>query len=222
MLPDTQFLHTEHIKPGALVRSIGRTSGYQLGQISRTAGWISFGKYTTEEWCVLKRQDTTVNDWIEGGIGVDGDSGALIVDAATEAVYGMLWGRHGDGATTVTLFTPMNEILADIKEMTGASTVEILLGQNLPPPPTFHERDMLSFSSSIQTTPLSVGSNDIRFLGGEQPRSQNFRSFERYRRPEGTHGTTEIETTERGDVEDDDRWPGSHTYFRYAVAPDQE
>ncbi|EKD21636.1 uncharacterized protein L3040_004859 [Drepanopeziza brunnea f. sp. 'multigermtubi'] len=106
--------------PGAFVKSSGRTSGYQLGQISTTrSAAYHESSYVTEEWGVIKRPETPIHDWIEGGIGVEGDSGGLIVDEETHEVYGMLWGRVGGAALTVTLFTPIREILQDIIDTTG-------------------------------------------------------------------------------------------------------
>lgn len=107
------------INPGAFVKSRGRTSGYQSGQLSTTPSLVFHESYVTEEWCVLKRPETPLNEWIEGGIGVDGDSGALIVDEEKDTVYGMLWGRTGEGAATVTIFTPMEEIVQDIEAQTA-------------------------------------------------------------------------------------------------------
>jgi hypothetical protein len=111
-------LQPRTLKPGAFVRSIGRTSGHSTGQISNTMSTIFHGEYETAEWCVLKRDKTDIHEWIQGSMGVDGDSGALIVDNAISDLYGMLWGRIGDGPATVTLFTPINDILSDIEEQT--------------------------------------------------------------------------------------------------------
>ncbi|KAI9052982.1 hypothetical protein LZ554_003253 [Drepanopeziza brunnea f. sp. 'monogermtubi'] len=107
--------------PGAFVKSSGRKSGYQLGQISTTRSAVYHkSSYVTEEWGAIKRPETPIHDWIEGGgIGVEGDSGGLIVDEETHEVYGMLWGRVGRAASTVTLFTPIREILQDIIDTTG-------------------------------------------------------------------------------------------------------
>jgi hypothetical protein len=119
--------------PGAFLRSIGRTSGHSSGQISNTMITIFHGEYETEEWCVLKRDKTDINEWIQGSMGVDGDSGALIIDYVTSDLYGMLWGRIGDGPATVTLFTPIYDILSDIKEQTK-SECYVIQGQEMPRP----------------------------------------------------------------------------------------
>jgi len=111
--------------PGAEVYSVGRTSGYQKGMINSSMSYVDFGDHATREWAVIKLPSTEDEAWVESGIGVDGDSGAWIIDYNTNRLYGMLWGRHGEGAETLTYFTPIVEIIADIKEKMG--DVEICL-----------------------------------------------------------------------------------------------
>ena len=143
-------LRSRPVKPGAFVKSLGRTSGYQIGQISTTLSIIFHGNYVTEEWCVIKRSETPLDAWIEGGIGVEGDSGALIVDEETDAVYGMLWGRTGDSQATATIFTPMTEVLLDIQNKTG-KYVRLLEGQKMP------RRDVAESSgTTAEAVPLPI------------------------------------------------------------------
>jgi hypothetical protein len=123
----------QNIKPGAFVVSVGRTSGCQKGIISTTLSSIFHEEYVTQEWCVIKREENSVDEWVEGGIGVEGDSGALIMDESTMEIYGMLWGRTGDGAATVTIFTPLWEIFEDIESRFPFTRVEILKGQSIRP-----------------------------------------------------------------------------------------
>ena len=106
--------YASFVKPEAFVRSLGRTSGHQIRQINTTLSAISHEGHLTQEWCVVKRPETPVEEWVEGGIGVEGDSGALIVDEETNDVYGMLWGRIKDRAATATRFTPLEEIFRGI------------------------------------------------------------------------------------------------------------
>jgi hypothetical protein len=127
---DNELRAALDIRPGALVVSVGRTSGYQTGKISTTLSSIFHEEYITQEWCVIKREENSVEEWVEGGIGVEGDSGALIVDETTKEIYGMLWGRTGDGAATATIFTPLREIFEDIEWHTQPK-VGILRGQHL-------------------------------------------------------------------------------------------
>jgi len=58
-------------------------------------------------------------------MGVDGDSGAWIFESESWMPIGMIWGRQGAGAKTVTYFTPMSEIVADIKRKMGDDEVII-------------------------------------------------------------------------------------------------
>ncbi|CAI4215572.1 unnamed protein product [Parascedosporium putredinis] len=84
-----------HIKPGAVVVASGRTSGLQRGRIGEWPMHIDHGDGTapTKEWFIEQvDQDEDDNEWIMGGIGVQGDSGAAIVDAETSVLYGQLWG----------------------------------------------------------------------------------------------------------------------------------
>jgi hypothetical protein len=173
---DNELTAALNIRPGALVVSVGRTSGYQTGKISTTLGSIFHGEYVTQEWCVIKREETSVEEWVEGGIGVEGDSGALIVDETTKEIYGMLWGRTGDGAATTTIFTPLREIFEDIGfrtplreifediEFRTQSNVEILKGQHLPIP-LVETASPLPVRGSIPTVQIPVQPFEI---GGEK------------------------------------------------------
>lgn len=115
------------INPGAVVISSGRTSGYQKGQVCEMPAYVSgeengTGK-ATREWFVEEpfAPGSSEDTWIRGGIGVEGDSGAAIVDADTNCLYGQLWGRNkywGPGPR-ITFFTPAADILDDIQEKCG-------------------------------------------------------------------------------------------------------
>lgn len=115
------------IIPGATVLSSGRTSGYQRGMVCEIPAYVSAeengtGK-ATREWFVEEPFSPTSNEdaWIRGGIGVEGDSGAAIVDAETNLLYGQLWGRNkywGPGPR-ITFFTSAADIFDDIQEKCG-------------------------------------------------------------------------------------------------------
>jgi hypothetical protein len=154
---DNELTVAPGIRPGALVVSVGRTSGHQTGKISTTLSSIFHEEYVTQEWCVIKRAETSVEEWVEGGIGVEGDSGALIVDEMTKEVYGMLWGRTGDGAATATIFTPLREIFEDIESRYAFTWpyVGILKGQQLPTP-VVETASPLPIRGSIPTVPISI------------------------------------------------------------------
>jgi hypothetical protein len=219
------------VKPGALIKSLGRTSGHQLGQISTTSSTIFQGSYMTSEWCVLKRPETELQDWIEGGIGVDGDSGGLVIDEEDNAVYGMLWGRSGDGPATVTIFTPLMEILRDIRDRVG-DHASFLGGQQMPnsgdiDPPDLVESVPITvrISEKEQKAPLEESLPPPGIRRQSSAETGHPRPFERYR---GGHRTTQssrqtIPQPEREEEKmEKSQWPGAHTYLRYAVADDQE
>lgn len=107
------------------VYSVGRTSGFQKGIINSSMSYVDFGDHQTRQWAVIKLPDSSGEAWVKSGIGVEGDSGAWVIDMESSKLYGMLWGRHGEGLETVTYFMPMVEIVADIKEKLGE--VEIRL-----------------------------------------------------------------------------------------------
>lgn len=117
---------TSHINPGATVRSTGRTSGLQLGQIGFCPAFVSGGKNgngtgrDTCEWFIEPPSPIDdENRWIKEGIGISGDSGAVVVDDATNALYGHIWGRNkywGDGER-VTYFTPILDVFNDIQKI---------------------------------------------------------------------------------------------------------
>ncbi|KAL3418507.1 zinc finger protein 585a [Phlyctema vagabunda] len=127
----SQGLSFSPIVPGAEVKAIGRTSKEQTGLLSRTKSYIRFPERSTRnlEWTIGRDSTSSVEEWVRGGIGVSGDSGSWILDKSTNAVYGMVWGRDGSGENTKTLFTPIEEIIADIKER-GVTTVS-LPGQSI-------------------------------------------------------------------------------------------
>jgi hypothetical protein len=71
----------------------------------------------------MREPETSPEDWLEGGIGVDGDSGSWIIDRDTHALYGMVWGRDSPRNEPLCLFSPIMDIIEDIEEKTGATTV---------------------------------------------------------------------------------------------------
>jgi hypothetical protein len=116
-------LHLSNIVPGASVRATGRTSGHQTGQINTAMSFIKHGTRFTQEWTVFKDPQSSMKEWIEGGIGVDGDSGAWIIDQKNGAIYGMVWGRHRAATRPICLFSPIRDIIEDIKEKMKVSTI---------------------------------------------------------------------------------------------------
>ncbi|RGP78076.1 DNA polymerase epsilon subunit 1 [Fusarium longipes] len=128
-LPPTQepiVTTTTVITPGADVLSSGRTSGYQRGQVGEIPAYVSGDENqtfkATREWFIEEPWPQDDEDaWIRGGIGVNGDSGAGVVDANTHSLIGQIWGRNnywGPGQR-VTYFTPITDIFDDIQEKCG-------------------------------------------------------------------------------------------------------
>jgi hypothetical protein len=123
---DVPITHTANIEPGATVMSTGRTSGFQRGQICEVPAYVDGSENgvgrATREWFVEEPEPyDNENGWVRGGIGVEGDSGAAIVDAHSNALIGQLWGRNkywGSGPR-VTYFTPIRDVFDDIQERCG-------------------------------------------------------------------------------------------------------
>lgn len=119
------------VVPGVDVCTTGRTSGYQHGQICEIPAYIDGAKAGnstgkgTREWFVEEPESCDDEDgWIRGGMGVQGDSGAAIVDCETNALMGQLWGRNkyfGPGPR-LTFFTPIFDIFDDIQERCAEPT----------------------------------------------------------------------------------------------------
>ncbi|KAI1419903.1 hypothetical protein F5Y12DRAFT_788677 [Xylaria sp. FL1777] len=119
---------TSSVTPGANVISTGRTSGFGRGQVCEIPAYVDSqdngtGKATREWFIEEPFPYDNENEWIRGGIGVEGDSGAAIVDSDTNALIGQLWGRNkywGPGPR-MTFFTPISDIFDDIQEKCGMS-----------------------------------------------------------------------------------------------------
>jgi len=230
MIRPPQELHLhELMKSGASIKSLGRTSGLQRGIISPTLSPVFHEEYTTKEWVVVKRPEDSVSDWVAGGIGVDGDSGAIIVDEDDDGIYGMLWARIGEGSMTMTLFTPVREMLQDIRERTGAD-IELLRGQYMRGSwasdttratkgawiyPT-EEKD--SVASSLELA-CELDTHQQSSADTRHPHS-----FERYRGRDRPNPATlrSVVHEERSEEAEQAQWPGVHTYVRYTMAPEQE
>ncbi|KAK1625234.1 hypothetical protein BDP81DRAFT_328297 [Colletotrichum phormii] len=123
LLKETPVKTTSAVVPGATVVSTGRTSGQQRGEVCEIPDYVSAemngtGK-ATREWFI--EEPCPYDDeegWIRGGIGVEGDSGAAIVDAETNSLVGQLWGRnrYWGGGSRITYFTPIGDLFDDIQE----------------------------------------------------------------------------------------------------------
>lgn len=127
--PESLVRETSAIVAGAPVVSSGRTSGYGTGQICEIPAYVSGAENgvqkATREWFIEESYASDdEEEWIRGGIGVHGDSGAAVVDAETGCLVGQLWGRNkywGPGPRH-TFFTPIADIFDDIQEKCGQQT----------------------------------------------------------------------------------------------------
>jgi len=107
----------------SLVYSTGRTSGLQTGQVCLSpmlvSGNMNETGLTTREWYVKEPEPLgDYYEWTRGGIGVSGDSGAVIVDCRTNSLLGQLWGRNKyskEPGPRYTFFTPTHDIFDDIE-----------------------------------------------------------------------------------------------------------
>ncbi|KAI2607832.1 hypothetical protein GGR54DRAFT_633251 [Hypoxylon sp. NC1633] len=118
------------IVPGAAVCATGRTSGFQRGQVCEIPAYLDGAENGTgkasREWYIEEpypydNEGTDEERWIRGGIGVEGDSGAAIIDCESNAIVGQLWGRnkyYGPGPRFA-YFTPIFDIFDDIQEKCG-------------------------------------------------------------------------------------------------------
>lgn len=112
--------NTSSVGLGVNVCSTGRTSGYQCGQVGEIPAYINDAKAgKTREWFVEEPESSDdEDDWIRGGMGVQGGSGAAIINCETNALMGQLWGRNtyfGPGPR-LTIFTPILDVFDDIQE----------------------------------------------------------------------------------------------------------
>ncbi|KAI1370833.1 hypothetical protein F4677DRAFT_457580 [Hypoxylon crocopeplum] len=114
------------IVPGAAVCATGRTSGFQRGQVCEIPAYLDGSENGTgkasREWYIEEPYPYDDDEsWIRGGIGIEGDSGAAIIDCESNSIIGQLWGRnkyYGPGPR-YTYFTPIFDIFDDIQEMCG-------------------------------------------------------------------------------------------------------
>ncbi|KAI1089281.1 hypothetical protein F5B19DRAFT_383003 [Rostrohypoxylon terebratum] len=112
------------VMPGATVCSTGRSSGFQKGEVCEIPAYLDGyenGRASREWYIEEPHPYDNDNGWISGGIGVEGDSGAAIIDCDTNSIVGQLWSRnkyYGPGPR-YTYFTPIFDIFDDIQERCG-------------------------------------------------------------------------------------------------------
>jgi hypothetical protein len=109
-----------------LIHSTGRSSGYVYGVVGETPASVFQNHQKTKEWYVMNLEDFLPRrQWIEGGLGVPGDSGAPVVefnrtDASKNRLIGQVWGRNkygGEQSTSrIAYFTSIIDIFDDIED----------------------------------------------------------------------------------------------------------
>ncbi len=169
---------------------------------------------------------------------MDGDSGAMIIDEVTHEIYGMLWGRTGAESDTVTFFTPICDILKDIREkIPGQPVIALHKGQQL------FSLDTASGSlpeekEDPETLQNALAAMSISWQSPTSPLSMSLLStsparrlpFERYRTNEWSVLDSPVDHPHmkapmehyQPEANESGQWLGSHTYFRYAVADEDE
>ncbi|CRK25935.1 hypothetical protein BN1708_014367 [Verticillium longisporum] len=126
------------------VYGVGRTSGYSLAYTSDVPGLQYFNGGYHREWTVrqhtlsteathqlseggletlcsdLEDQMRSTEEWITGGVGVPGDSGAWLMTRDGDRVIGHVWARSTSygpiNNQRLTYFTPFVDLKADIEE----------------------------------------------------------------------------------------------------------
>ncbi|TVY83626.1 hypothetical protein LSUE1_G001715 [Lachnellula suecica] len=127
---EESVLTTMQPQGGAPARSAGRTSGYQSGHIGLCPDLVSKkitgSVHDTMEWFVEEAYpyDDEAR-FTDSGIGVSGDSGAAIVDQASNALIGQVWGRNKyrkrERGPRIAYFTPVHDIFDDMQELCAPS-----------------------------------------------------------------------------------------------------
>ncbi|KAK4125246.1 hypothetical protein N657DRAFT_360689 [Parathielavia appendiculata] len=125
---------TAAVEGNTEVYAMARTSGYSLGFTSDVPGLLEISGQLRREWTVRQYSPIgqseddrtsgrwqTLKQWVTSGIGVAGDSGAWLIRRSDNALMGLVWGRNHDCGdplerVRLTYFTPIVDILADIRE----------------------------------------------------------------------------------------------------------
>ncbi|KAM0820258.1 hypothetical protein AB5N19_06077 [Seiridium cardinale] len=120
--------------PAAIVFSTGRSSGYTEGKICLSLGYSKLEDGTvTRDWAI-ESINPPDQIWNLRQMGIEGDSGAGIVDKKTNRLIGQLWGRNcydeNPNLDCITYFTAMSDIYDDIQErFLGGCSRPVLPGE---------------------------------------------------------------------------------------------
>jgi hypothetical protein len=148
----------------------------------------------TREWYVEQPSWITNSEesWLEGGIGVPGDSGTPVIDSDDNSLYGQIWGRNkywGSGPR-VAYFTAMSDIADDIQarcpelksvlDIPQRSSRERAIGCELYCPKcAFPETNVTPYSSSDESGEMSIMSiSSVNASNNEFSNSPNIRALE--------------------------------------------
>ncbi|KAK7954063.1 zinc finger protein [Apiospora saccharicola] len=105
-------------KVGDVVYSAGRSSGYTLGRICQRGYSKNNDGSIVRDWAVSSVEDED-GAWLEG-MGIQGDSGAGIMNLMTNQLVGQLWGRNHHQMyhekPAMTYFTAISDVFDDIQE----------------------------------------------------------------------------------------------------------
>jgi hypothetical protein len=131
----------------------------------------------TREWFVEEPYNCEdEEDWIRGGIGVSGDSGAAVVDSETNCIIGQVWGRNkywGPGPRQA-FFTPISDVFDDIQEKCGQQDRPQLPqlrdeADTYPILPTCRQcYDLQAYNNSRRSSRMSLQSMIMGRMDGDQ------------------------------------------------------
>lgn len=114
---------------GIPVKATGATSGCQNAVVNGLMSLVYHvdrPSLRTIEWALCKKDDVSHEHWVNEGFGRPGDSGSWVIGEHDNVVYGMSWGRgKSRSGQTISLFTPIFEILADINRRRPFTTFSI-------------------------------------------------------------------------------------------------
>ena len=107
---------TEDLEPEALVHYVGRKSGKRQGKISATRMAVDWDGTHTNEWVFI-----CSNGEAPDAPACEGDSGAWIIRDWDNKVCGQLYGWQKG----MLVISPINDIIADIKQLLGTPHVSL-------------------------------------------------------------------------------------------------
>ncbi|EFQ30355.1 hypothetical protein CGRA01v4_09887 [Colletotrichum graminicola] len=105
-----------------IIKTTGRSSGFRYAVVCETPAEVrKLPTEPTREWYLEQANIGPTFDWVCGGPGMPGDSGAAVVHEETECVLGQIWGRNCYGGNhsdlRITYFTHIMDIFDDIGDL---------------------------------------------------------------------------------------------------------